>query len=87
MAFPLSLLYQLNLKIKKMKQLQNLEGAFLYNIRRTLYAAMVIILVVSVPLLSWIELSHKEDQSENRTEITKDQLSSKSTIVLFQKQS
>lgn len=70
-----------------MKQLQNLEGAFLYNIRRTLYAMMVIILAVSVPLLSWVELSHKEDQTEKRSGITTPELTTKSTVALFQKQS
>ena len=70
-----------------MKQLQNLEGAFLYNLRRTLYAAMVIILVVSVPLLSWIELSHKEDGSEKRSEAITGKIAAKSSVALYQKQS
>jgi hypothetical protein len=69
-----------------MKQLQNLEGAFLYNLRRTLYAAMVIILVVSVPILSWVELSHKENESEKRSEIITSKIATKS-VALFQKQS
>lgn len=70
-----------------MKQLQNLEGAFLHNLRRTLYATMVIVLAVSIPVLSWVGLSHNEGQSQKSSEITTTKLTTKSTAVLFQKQS
>ena len=69
-----------------MKQFINLSTLW-FNTKRALYATMVIILAVSIPALSWIELSHKEDQPEKRSEITTNKVAAQSTVVLFQKQS
>ena len=89
MSLLISLLYQLKLKNKiKMKKIINVSTIF-YNLRRALYATMVIVLAVSIPLLSWIELSHSEEQSEKTTEVSKSNIIAKgsTTVSLFQKQS
>jgi hypothetical protein len=88
MSLLVSLLYQLKLKKNKMKKIINVSTIF-YNLRRALYAMMVIVLAVSIPLLSWIELSHSEEQSEKKTEVSKSNIIAKgsTTMVLFQKQS
>lgn len=69
-----------------MKKIINLSIIF-YNVRRALYAMMVIVIAVSIPLLSWIELSHNEDQPAKANEITKsNSIAKQSTVVLYQKQ-
>ena len=49
-----------------MKQLIDLKSIW-FNTKRALYATMVLTLAVSIPALSWVELSHKEDAPEKTT--------------------
>lgn len=65
----LSLLYQLQLKKLKMKQSINLN-TFFYNCKRALYALMIITVIFSIPVLSYMELSRVEEPEQ--TEIVKD---------------
>jgi hypothetical protein len=68
-----------------MKTIINLSTIF-YNIRRSLYAMMVIILAVSIPVLSYIELAHTEEEPA-KTEVSKPNTVAKATTGLYQKQS
>ena len=70
-----------------MKQLIDLKSIW-FNTKRALYATMVLSLAVSVPVLSWIELSHKEEEPVKTTQVSKNTNTAKATnVVVFQKQS
>ena len=51
-----------------MKKLIDLKSIF-FNIRRALYATMVIIIAVSIPVLSYVELSHEDENDTEKTTI------------------
>ena len=70
-----------------MKQLIDLKSIW-FNTKRALYATMVITLAVSIPVLSWVELSHEEEQPET-TQVAKtnNNTAKPTNVVLFQKQS
>ena len=70
-----------------MKQLIDLKSLW-FNTKRALYATMVLSLVLSIPVLSWVELSHKEDEPAKTTQVDKNNNSAKPTnVAVFQKQS
>ena len=69
-----------------MKQLIDFKSIW-YNTKRALYATMIIALVLAIPVLSWIELSHVEEPAEKTTEVAKTNNTVKPNTVVFQKQS
>lgn len=70
-----------------MKQLIDLKSIW-FNTKRALYATMVLSLAVSIPVLSWVELSHKEEEPVKTIQVAKNNSKAKPTnFVVFQKQS
>lgn len=69
-----------------MKQLIDLKSIW-FNTKRALYATMVLTLAVSIPVLSWVELSHTEDPPEKTTQFAKGYIEKPTNVVVFQKQS
>ena len=57
------------------------------NIKHALYAAMVIIIAVSIPVLSYMELNHTDKEVEKTTQVIKNNIKSKQSMILFQNQS
>ena len=83
MALLLSLQYQLQLKkLNKMKQTINFN-TFFYNCKRALYALMILTVVLAIPVLSYMELSHVEEQEQ--TEVVKQDLAKNSSALSFSK--
>ena len=68
-----------------MKQLIDLKSIW-FNTKRALYATMVLTLAVSIPALSGVELSHKEDEPET-TQVAKASVAKPTIVAIFQKQS
>ena len=85
MVLLLSLLYQLTKKLNKMKQSINLKSIW-FNIKRALYAMMVIVITLAIPALAYLELSHT-DKQENSKEVVKENSLARQTKVHFQNQS
>ena len=70
-----------------MKQLIDLKSIW-FNTKRALYATMVFSLARSIPVLSWVELSHEEDEPVKTIQVAKITNTAKTTnVVVFQKQS
>lgn len=70
-----------------MKQLIDLKSIW-FNTKRALYATMVLSLTLSIPVLSWVELSHKKDEPAKTTQVAKNNKTAKTAnVVVFQKQS
>ena len=71
-----------------MKQLIDLKSIW-FNTKRALYATMVLSLAVSIPVLSWVELSHTEDQPEKTSQVAKTNINTAkpTNVGVFQKQS
>lgn len=68
-----------------MKQLIDLKSIW-FNTKRALYATMVLSLVMAIPVLSWVELSHEEDQPEQTIQVAKTSNPVKATnVAVFQK--
>ena len=67
-----------------MKQLIDLKSIW-FNTKRALYATMVLTLAVSIPALSWVELSHKEDEPEKTTQVAKASIAKPTNVAVFQK--
>lgn len=90
MAFPLSLLYQLQLKTNKktnkMKQLIDLKSIW-FNTKRALYATMVLSLAFSIPVLTWVELSHKENEPAKTIHVGNIITTAQSSTAIFARQS
>ena len=57
------------------------------NIKHALYAAMVIVIAISIPALSYMELSHKDKEVEKNIQLMANNIKAKPTIILGQKQS
>ena len=69
-----------------MKQIINLSLVW-NNIKHALYAAMVIIIAISIPALSYMELSHTDKEVEKTIQVAKGNSMAKQPITLLQKQS
>ncbi|MDB5199411.1 MAG: hypothetical protein JWO92_1374 [Chitinophagaceae bacterium] len=54
-------------------QLIKTESSLWVNFKRTMYALMVIVIAVAIPLLSYLELSYNDnnDQKENAAKVQK----------------
>ena len=53
-------------------QLIKSESSLWVNFKRTMYALMVVVVAIAIPLLSYLELSYKsnpEEQKENKTKV------------------
>lgn len=73
------------IKQNKMKQVIDFKSLW-FNTKRALYAIMVMALTLSVPLLSYMELSRKENKEETIKEV-KSEVIAKQPTAVYPKQS
>jgi hypothetical protein len=57
------------------------------NIKHALYAAMVIIIAISIPALSYMELNHTNKEVEKTEQVAKNNIKAPQAVPLIQRQS
>lgn len=75
-----------NLKTNKMKQVIDFKSLW-FNTKRALYATMVMALTLSIPVLSYMELTRTESKQEETTKEVKSEVIAKKPTAVYPKQS
>lgn len=61
-------------------QLIETESSFYVSFKRIMYALMVIVVAIAIPLLSYLELSYKDNANIKKEEVVKQQTFASSAV-------